>query len=211
MSPRPRPGPHPRRYRLGRRQAAVDRTRARILRAARALLVAPRGVAFSIDAVARRARVTRATVYQRFGSRPKLLEALFDDLARRGGMWDLADAFRQPDPGEALARFVATFGRFWTAHRPIHQRLLALGALDPEFGQTLRARQEWRRQGLREIVRRLRARGGERSAETSDKTIDVLFTLTSFHTFDVLAGPDRTPSDVVPEVLRLARSVVGLA
>jgi len=33
-------------------------------------------------------------VYQRFGSRPKLLEALFDDLARRGGMWDLAHARR---------------------------------------------------------------------------------------------------------------------
>src|SRR5439155_15147610 len=63
VSPRPRPGPHPRRYRLGRRQAAVARTPARILRAARALLVAPHGVAFSLDAVARRARVTRATVY----------------------------------------------------------------------------------------------------------------------------------------------------
>src|SRR5207244_12684694 len=69
VSPRPRPRPHPRPYRLGRRQAAVDRTRARILRAARALLVAPRGVAFSSAALARRARVTRATVYQRFGSR----------------------------------------------------------------------------------------------------------------------------------------------
>ena len=81
-------------YHLGRRQAAVDRTRARILKAARGLLVARGNIAFSIEAVARRARVTRATVYQRFGSRPKLLEALFDDLARRGGMWDLAHARR---------------------------------------------------------------------------------------------------------------------
>ncbi len=145
----------PRSYRLGRRQAAVDRTRARILQAARALLVASGGAAFSIDAVARRARVTRATVYQRFGSRPQLLEALFDDLARRGGMWDLATAFRQPDPEEALARFVATFGRFWTAHRPIHRRLLGLGTLDAGLERTLRARQEWRRQGLRVIVGRV--------------------------------------------------------
>src|SRR2546422_6186455 len=73
----------PRPYRLGRRQAAVDQTRARILKAARALLVARGNTDFSIEAVARRARVTRATVYQRFGSRPNLLEALFDDLARR--------------------------------------------------------------------------------------------------------------------------------
>jgi AcrR family transcriptional regulator len=200
----------PRSYRLGRRQAAVDRTRARILTAARVLLVARGGADFSIDAVARRARVTRATVYQRFGSRPKVLEALFDDLARRGGMGDLADAFRHPDPDEALARFVATFGGFWTAHRPIHRRLLALGALDAGLERTLRARQEWRRQGLRVIVARVRERYGRPAADAQNETIDLLFTLTSFQTFDVLAGPKRTPAQVAPMVLRVARAVLGL-
>ncbi len=200
----------PRPYRLGRRQAAVDRTRARILEAARALLVARGGAEFSIDAVARRARVTRATVYQRFGSRPQLLEALFDDLARRGGMWDLAAAFRQPDPDEALARFIATFGRFWTAHRPIHRRLLGLGALDAGLERTLRARQEWRRQGLRVIVGRVRERYGRPAAGAEAETVDLLFALTSFQTFDVLAGAKRRPADVAPLVLRVARAVLGL-
>jgi AcrR family transcriptional regulator len=198
-------------YRLGRRQAAVDRTRARILKAARALLVTRGGGAFSIDAVAGRARVTRVTVYQRFGSRSKLLEALFDDLARQGGMWDLADAFRQPDPDEALARFVTTFARFWTAHRPIHRRLLALAALDPGLERTLRARQEWRRQGLRVIVGRLRERSGGPPAGAQDETIDALFALTGFETFDLLAGPKRTPAQVAPIVLRIARAYLGLA
>ena len=198
-------------YRLGRRQAAVDRTRARILKAARALLVARGGGAFSIDAVARRARVTRVTVYQRFGSRSKLLEALFDELARQGGMWDLADAFRQPDPGEALARFVATFARFWTAHRPIHRRLAALAALDAGLERTLRARQEWRREGLRVIVPRLGERSGGPASEAQDEAIDLVFALTSFATFDQLAGPKRTPADVAPIVLRMARTVLGLS
>ena len=193
----------PRPYHLGRRQAGVDRTRARILKAARALLTAPGSTAFSIDAVARRARVTRATVYQRFGSRAKLLEALFDDMARLGGMRDLTEAFRQPNPTAALARVVGTFGRFWTLHRPIVQRLFALGALDPELGRTLRACNEWRRQGLRQIVRRRHNPG------TND-AIDLLFTLTSFHTFDTLAGPDRKPSDVVPQVLQTCLQLLGL-
>jgi AcrR family transcriptional regulator len=200
---RPR-SPSPRPYHLGRRQAGVDRTRARILKAARALLMAPGASAFSLDAVARRARVTRATVYQRFGSRTKVLEALFDDMARQGGMWDLAEAFRQPDPEEALARFVATFGRFWTVHRPVVQRLFALSVLDPALERALRARNEWRRQGLRQIIRPLH------NASTND-AIDVLFALTSFHFFDSLAGPDRAPSAVVPDVLRLTRHVLGLA
>ena len=205
MVPRP-----PRPYRLGRRQAAIDRTRARILKAARALLTAPGSTAFSIDAVARRARVTRATVYQRFGSRAKLLEALFDDMARLGGMRDLTEAFRQTNPTAALARFIATFGRFWTIHRPVVQRLFALGALDPELGRTLRGRNEWRRQGLREIVHRLHARGRKSRAEQLDATVDLLFTLTSFHTFDTLAGPDRNPSDVVPQVLQTCLQLLGL-
>jgi len=192
----------PRAYHLGRRQTAVDRTRARILKAARTLLVARGSTEFSIDAVARRARVTRVTVYHQFGSRPKLLEALFDDLARRGGMWDLAHAFRQADPDEALASFITTFARFWTAHRPIHRRLLALAALDAGLDRTLSARQEWRRQGLRVIVGRIR--------DAQDETIDLLFALTSFQTFDVLAGPTRSPADVAPIVLRAVRVILQL-
>lgn len=197
-------------YHLGRRQAAVDRTRARILAAARSVLLARNGPTFSIDAVARRARVTRATVYQRFGSRAKLLEALFDDLAREGGMGELANAFRRPDPDEALALFVATFARFWTAHRPIHRRLLALGVLDAGLARTLSARQEWRRQGLRVIVGRMRERHGKRAADSHEETVDLLFTLTTFQTFDVLAGPKRTPAQVAPLVLRAARAILGL-
>src|SRR2546425_11700828 len=184
----------PRPYRLGRRQAAVDRTRARILTAARALLVARGNTDFSIEAVARRARVTRATVYQRFGSRPKLLEALFDDLALRGGMRDLADAFRRPDPEEALARFIATFGRFWTAHRAIHRRLLALGALDAGLDRALSARQEWRRQGLRGVVGRGGEGHGRPPAAAPGGNHRLLFPLPHLQTADLPARPERTPS-----------------
>ena len=190
-------------YRLGRRQAAVDATRVRILRAARRLLLAKRGTDFSLDAVARRARVTRLTVYHQFGSRRGLLEALFDDMAARGGLLEaLPNAFRQADPEEALARFVATFGHFWAEGRPIVRRLQALGVLDPELGNAIAGRNEWRRQGLRVIVARL-------SRRVSNQTVDVLFTLTSFHTFDTLAG-ERSPEAAVPVVLRLARAAVGL-
>lgn len=193
-----------RRYTLGRRQAAVDETRGRILRAARRLLLAKRGADFSLDAVARRARVTRLTVYHQFGSRRGLLEALFDDMAAKGGLLEaLPNAFRQADPEEALARFVATFGHFWAEGRPIVRRLQALAVLDPELGKAIAGRNEWRRQGLRVIVGRL-GRGA-----SSDQAVDVLFTLTSFHTFDTLAG-QRSPEAVVPVVLRLARAAVGL-
>src|SRR5438105_8026088 len=110
MSPRP--------YRLGQRQATTDQTRARILNAARELLMASDAFSgFSIDAVARQADVARMTVYYQFGSKIGLLEALCDSLAAQGRMEQLATAFRQPDPLDAMAEYIAVFGRFWNSDR----------------------------------------------------------------------------------------------
>lgn len=201
----------PRPYRLGRRQATVDATRARILRAARALLLSRHlPTEFSIDQVARRAGVTRATVYHHFGSRRGVFEAVFDDLAARGGIYELENVFQEPDPERALAQFVATFGRFWSASRLVHRRLRARGAWDAGLERALAARQERRRMALKVLVGRVQARHGRPPAEALEETIDVLFTLTSFETFDALAGPAKTPADVAPVVLRLARGVLGL-
>ena len=62
----------------------------------------------------------------------------------------------------------------------------------------------------REIVHRLHARERRSRAERLDGTVDLLFTLTSFHTFDTLAGADRKPSDVVPQVLQTCLQLLGL-
>src|SRR2546428_9525163 len=63
-------------YRLGRRQSAVDLTTNSILAAARQLVAQGPASQASVGAVARRAGVSRLTVYNRFGSRAGLLEAL---------------------------------------------------------------------------------------------------------------------------------------
>jgi AcrR family transcriptional regulator len=202
MSPRP--------YQLGQRQAAANETRARILAAARELLMSSAGFSgFSMEAVARQADVARMTVYHQFGSKAGLLEALMDDLAARGQMDRLAAAFHQPEPLEALDAFVAAFGRFWSTDRLAVRRLRGLAALDPEIEQALRARDEWRRRGLGVLLQRLAETYGGPSSEAIDEASDLLFTLTSFETFDTLAGPTRTPKAVIPPVQRLARAVLN--
>jgi len=193
MSPRP--------YRLGQRQVAADETRTRILAAARDQLA--EDTSFSIDAVARRADVARMTVYYQFSSKRGLLEALFDALAARGGMQQLPSAFQQADPAAALYRFIDVFARFWSSDRIVLRRLRAMAALDRELEQVLRERNEGRRNGLRVIVSRLPRTG--HIAET----VDLLFALTSFENFDVLAGPDRTPDEVSPLVKRAASAIVA--
>jgi AcrR family transcriptional regulator len=198
MSPRP--------YRLGQRQVAVDTNRVKMLAAARDLL--QKETSFSIDAVARRADLTRMTVYHQFGSRRGLLEALFDELAARGGMHELPSAFQQPDPMAALDRAIDIFARFWASDRLVLRRLRALAALDPELDQTLMQRNEWRRKGLRVIVGRLDA-ARKNASRSSEDTVDLLFALTSFESFDVLAGPGRSPTAVAPILKRAAAAIVG--
>ena len=196
MSPRP--------YRLGQRQVLADETRSKILDAARTQLETQSS--FSIDAVARRADVARMTVYYQFGSKRGLLEALFDSLAARGGLRGLPSTFRQTDPRVALDGLIDVFARFWSSDRLVLRRLRAMAALDPELDEVLRERNEGRRQGLRVILSRLDSQGKATSKATSD-LIDVLFALTSFENFDVLAGPERTPDQVAPLVKRAAAAI----
>src|SRR5947199_4226982 len=148
MSPRP--------YRLGQRQMATEQTRARILTAARELLLTSGAFSgFSIDQVARQADVARMTVYHQFGSKSGLLEALCDSLAASGGMEQVATAFHQSNPLDVLNEYLHIFSRFWDADRLVTRRLRALAALDPDFEQVIRARDERRRQGVRVITERL--------------------------------------------------------
>jgi AcrR family transcriptional regulator len=200
----------PRPYRLGQRQAASEETRARIIAAARELLMTGGPGGFSIDAAARQAGVARMTVYHQFGSKLGLLEGLFDDLAARGGMERLAEAFARPEPLDGLAEFIATFGRFWDSDRLVIRRLRSMAALDPEFERGVRRRDEWRRGGLRVLLGRLAEQYGRPTPEALDEAVDLLHTLTSFETFDTLAGTTRTPEEVIPLVQRLARAALGL-
>jgi AcrR family transcriptional regulator len=191
MSPRP--------YSLGKRRETIDQSRQQVLDAARSLLAAPDGSAFTVDAVARRADVARATVYYQFGSKAGLLEAVCDHLADLGGLAGLAGAFTEPDPHRGLWRFVGCFGRFWAADRAATRRLRAVAALDPDVGAVIAARDQRRHDGLAVLVGRL-----PDPPSDPGRVVRTLAALTSFEMFDALAGPDQDLATVVPDVLRLA-------
>jgi AcrR family transcriptional regulator len=200
MSPRP--------YQLGKRQDQIDQSRQRVVDAARSLLAeATSYTAFTVESVARRADVARATIYYQFESKTGLLEALCDDLAAAAQMSELADAFTDPDSVEALRTFIACFGRFWAVDRPVMRRLRALAALDPEVGAVISARDARRRAGLEVLIGK---RGNEAVAPGEiERAAQKLYAITSFETFDALAGPDQELTDVVGDVVDIAERVLG--
>jgi AcrR family transcriptional regulator len=195
-------------YTAVERQRSVEAGRERILAAARDLLEDEDAEGFSIDAVARRAGVARMTIYNQFESKAGLLEALFDSLAMRGPFARMGEIFKEPDPLVALDAYVALFGRFWTVSRRAHGRLRAAALHDDELAAAIEARNERRRTGLTELVRRV----GDRAKPVVPRSevVNVLYVLLSFDTFNAIAGEERTPDDVVPTMKRLIRAVLGI-
>lgn len=202
----------PRPYRMGKRQAAADDTRARILEAARQLLATESETDLSMEAIARRADVSRLTIYYQFKSRPGLLEALYDHLAVRGNMRRMAEVFHEADPSVALEKLVLTFVGFWSSEPVVIRRLRGLATLDAEIDQGIRARDTRRQHAAREIIRRTElGRKKKLSTEQQNLTADALSLLTSFESYDALAKAGHTQGTILATLTRMARAAVDLA
>lgn len=197
MSPRP--------YRSPRRRVTAERTRARLLKAASTMLGGYDGV--SLDAVAKKAGVTRLTVYNQFGSRRALLEAVFDDMAERGGLHHISDAMANADPHTALRQIVSIFCGFWSIHRSALWRLHAATATDSEFEESLRGRDERRRHLLSVIVGRMKHADFKRTTVVPE-LIDVLFALTSVSFFWELTASGRNADAACRLIQTLAEDAV---
>ena len=190
-------------YRSDLRDAAADVTRARIVKAARRLLTGGTDLpAFSLDAVAREAGVTRLTVYNRFESKRGLVEAVFDDIAERGGLFELRSVLADTDAMSSLRGIVAVFCRFWASHDRALAKLAGMTKLDRDIAVSLKQRTERRRGVLTVSVKRL---PGVREA---DDLVDILFALTSFETFEALSVRQRSPAAVETLIWRLVEDSV---
>jgi AcrR family transcriptional regulator len=197
----------PRSYNLGKRKASAQETRARIIEAARRVLEAPDGVAaFTIDAVAREAGVSRMTLYYQFGSKVGLLDGLYDDLAARGLVPYLPAVMHTEDPVEAFDALVNAFCRFWATDRIITRRVRALAAIDPEVEKGIRERDGWRRGLFENALLRLAGAGHLPAEAALSEMTDTVLAITSFAFFDQLAETNNE-DDTASIVLHLARSV----
>jgi AcrR family transcriptional regulator len=186
--------------------------RQRILAAARELLLGSDGFTdLNIDAVARKAGVTRMTVYYQFGNKRGLLEAVFDELAARGELAErLPGAFQQADPEAALDAFVAAFAHFWASDRTVIKRVRSLAVLDRELEQAHTARDEWRLGGAKVILGRFATSASRINPAQVDEKAAILQAVTSFEMYDNLAARGLPHEKILSSLQALARAVVGL-
>ena len=170
---------------MGKRQAAADHTRRRILDAARELVAAGRTP--SVGSIARRAGVSRITVYNRFGSRAGLLQSLLapDAPATR------------PDapPREQLRALLADSCARWATQPALFRHLPAPSGEGD---------------GARRLAERLAESDDLRPGCSIKEAEDVIGALSSFAVFDRLHHDGRRPPAAVAEILlRLAGAVLA--
>ena len=193
-------------YSMEKRAAFSAETRRRILDAARRSLAGGKSADLGLDAIAGAAGVSRVTIYNQFGSRSGLLEALYDYLAMRGGVRRGKEALSQKHPDDALVGFIRALVNFWSSDSLAIRRLHAMGALDPEIAKGLAAREARRRRAAREIVRRVAT--AAKSQQRHRLVADVLCALVSFETYDSLARTGHGREDIVRMMTHLARGVL---
>jgi AcrR family transcriptional regulator len=177
-----------RRYAGTVRAAAAAENRERTLAAAIALLRRSDVAEFSLEAVAKAAKLTRLTVYNQFGSRRGLLEAVFDGVAERGGLMRLGAAMQEPDPFIALDRIVVIFCDFWSGEMAVG-RLHDAMALDPEFALAMTERNERRRHLVEALLSRVpgnKKTGHNKKRDAIRDATDLIFALTSNAMFRLL-------------------------
>lgn len=183
----------PRGYRLGRREAAVGRTRAAILAAARMELASGTSASFSAGAVARRAGVSRITVYNQFGSKAGLLRELAGGA--RAAVPPLADV---AEPHDELRRRIVASCSMWASDPALFRRLPVEAAAHLEAPGEDRA-----------LAERLAASGQLRAGCSLKEAEDVIGALTSFPIFDRLHKDGRRSSAAAAEILlRLAAAIL---
>jgi AcrR family transcriptional regulator len=189
------------RHDLGKRQAGVDRTKAAVLAAARELVAASGGTHLSVGAVARRAGVSRLTIYNRFGSRSGLLRAVAGEAHGRSLPPAANGANAGQDPREQLRDRITSACATWASDPALFRALPTVTSAGSQADQKDRA-----------LAERLAAADQLRPGCSLKEAEDVIGALTAFAVFDRLHQDGRrSPAAVADIQMRLAGAILNLA
>jgi AcrR family transcriptional regulator len=188
---------------MRQRAEAMAETRARIIEAARSVLAQVPLRRFSIDEAARLAGVNRTTVYDAFGSRSGLLEAVAEDLLRRGGFDQIGQALAEPDVVRAIDGSLDAWARLYEAEAHVAEPIFALAALDPDAVGAVEVFERGRWDGMRHLALRLEEQGRLAAGVSREEAAELLWVVTSIQTFGQLTRQRGLPPALAADRLKL--------
>lgn len=180
-------------------------TRQAILDATWDLLVERGHGEFGLEVVAKRAKVSRQTVYAHFASRADLLVAVVEGYKQRVGYDRLiAPVLAAPTAIDALRELVRFYVQFTPAIIGPSLALDAERARDPELEKTFGARDSGRHQMVHHVVTRLAAEGVLADGWTVPEAADLISACTSAgFAVELLRRRDWTIDDLASALQRL--------
>ena len=185
-----------------RRMRAADR-REQLLDVATDLAIEQAFHAVSVEAVAQRAGVTRAVIYQHFRDRHSLLEAVVDRETSRALAQVSETTLSDLSAGDPQELMLESLDAYLRAVRD-HPRTWRLVLMPPEGApQVLRERIEHgRRSVLAKLTQAVRPALRGESANDAELTASILSAISDDYARLVLTDPDRFPPE---RLLRHAR------
>jgi AcrR family transcriptional regulator len=198
----------PRAYRARTRPKRSEETRERIKTAVRDLLAEGRFHDSTVEEVADRAGVARATLYQHFRSRLELVDAICETFSENPALRRLRETVDLPDADEALAGVIADSIRFWSSEDPILRQLYGVAAVDPAAQDLVDRQRTDRRSELERLVRNLSRAGRLHEGTSERRALSLLLVLTSYDTFRELREAGLTDRQLTTTLQQSARELI---
>ena len=188
-------------YTSPKRAQESEATRTYILDAACELLQDKGYPHFSVDTIAAKAGVSRATIYVHFGSKSGVLQAVarrLADVALKNLMPDfLAAADQAPAFRSVLGRLFAFFG----SYADLLRSLQAQTVYDPDYAALARGYQQEIWHNTRRAVEWLAGDTPLAAGWATDRAADWLWALTSFEMYDKLVIERGWPAETLVDAI----------
>jgi AcrR family transcriptional regulator len=195
-------------YRTRRRSTRSEQTRERIVAAVRSLLEEGRFHESTVEEVADRAGISRATLYQHFGSRLELVDAICDTFDANPALLRIREVVDLPDAEAALAETISNAVLFWSSEDTVLAQLYGVAAIDPAAQELVDRQRSDRRSEMQRLARRLKSSGKLRAGTGEKAALTTLMLLTSYDSFRELREAGQSEREVTKTLTENARSLL---
>jgi AcrR family transcriptional regulator len=197
--------PAARAYRTRRRSKRSEETRQKIMAAVRELLEEGTFHEATVDEVAERAGIARATLYQHFRSRLDLVDAICDTFDANPALLTIREVVELPDPDAALAETIANTIRFWCSEDAILAQLYGVVAIDPAARDLVDRQRADRRSEMQRLIRNLQGAGRLQTGLNPRSALALLMMLTSYESFRELRQAGLSEREITSRLRSGAR------
>src|SRR3954452_155742 len=189
----------------GRQQRSAD-TRARIMSAVRELLGEGAFHEATVEEVADRAGVSRATLYQHFRSRLELVDEMCDTFDANPALLALRDSVTNEDPDAALAETLGHCVEFWSSENAVLDQLYGVAAVDDAARDLVRRQRDDRRGEMTRLARHLAKAGVLREGVTERQALTLLMLLSAYDSYRELREAGLADRDITAMLVGTART-----